>query len=318
MTCEQFDHIVLGAGMRGLHAAVHWRRLHPTGQLLVVDAAPAPGGSLRTQRTNGFACELGPFAFTREELAPILGLLTTPPQPIAALPAARSGLLRTATGNRPLAVTPEPLSFRSGIEELPQACRRELGNALRLGRAATRLDHDGTGFVVTLDGQVETTVAATQLTVALPDRTAARLLARFDPALGDVAARITESERAFAFFGGARPDWPDLAGYGIVPDDGIESPLTELIFCSEVFPGRAMAGRFLVRAEIADAPASVPEPELLAIAAAEVRRWTGTRAPFGLQKLHRFVIEAPDGHRVETRQRLASLCGRVPGFAVAP
>ncbi|MBL8754904.1 MAG: NAD(P)-binding protein, partial [Planctomycetes bacterium] len=51
MHCEPFDHIVLGAGLRGLRAALELRRTTPTANLLVVEAEPAPGGSVRTQRT---------------------------------------------------------------------------------------------------------------------------------------------------------------------------------------------------------------------------------------------------------------------------
>ncbi|MBL8755546.1 MAG: hypothetical protein JNK15_19775, partial [Planctomycetes bacterium] len=252
-----------------------------------------------------------------DEAAPLLALLPTPPAPIPANHAARTGWLYSAAGKQPIAVTPEPISFRSGTEELPQACRRELGPALRLGRAATAIDHDGAGFVVTLGGQVPTQAAAPRLTVALPDRTAAGLLTRFDPALGDVAERVQVADRAFAFFGGVRTDWPDLAGYGIVPADGEATALTELIFCSEVFPARTLAGRFLVRAELAAAPPTTPDADLLAVAATEVRRWTGTTAPFGLEKLHRFQVEVHDGHRIECRQRLAALPARVPGLALA-
>jgi protoporphyrinogen oxidase len=318
MNRESFDHIVLGAGLRGLRAALQWRRTNPSGRQLVIEAQPAPGGSVRTQRTNGFVCELGPFAFAVDEIAPLLAFLPVPPPTLAALPTARSGWLRTASSNQPIEVTPGPVSFRSGTEELPQACRRELGDSLRLGRAATAIDHDGHAFVVTLDGQVPSQVAAAQLTVALPDRTAARLCTRFDPALGDVADRIQPTSGAFAFFGGVRADWPDLAGYGILPADDLESVLDELIFCSEVFPGRALPGRFLIRAELGNAPSTAADADLLAIAATEVRRWTGTSAPFGLEKLHRFLVEVPDGHRVECRQRLAALPARVRGLGLAP
>ncbi|MFO0279249.1 MAG: NAD(P)-binding protein, partial [Planctomycetota bacterium] len=60
---NDFDALVLGAGGRGLAAALRLRAAAAAStavppRLLVVDAAPAPGGSIRTQRTNGYVCEL--------------------------------------------------------------------------------------------------------------------------------------------------------------------------------------------------------------------------------------------------------------------
>src|SRR5688572_13268855 len=121
---ETFDALVLGGGLRGLLAGL---RLRARGKApLVVEARPAPGGSLRTQRTNGFVCELGAFAFSADELAEPRALLPRLPEPIAAAPGARTGWLRSAAGTTQVAVDPLPLAFRTGNEELVQACRREL------------------------------------------------------------------------------------------------------------------------------------------------------------------------------------------------
>jgi protoporphyrinogen oxidase len=315
-SCESFDAIVLGAGRRGLAAALAWRRRDPGGRLLVVDAAPVPGGSIRTLRTNGFVCEMGRFAFTDEELAPLLALLEPAPTPIPALPGAASGWLRTQAGNQPLQVAPKPWTFRSGNEELVQACRRALGGCLRLGRSVAAVDHDGAEFLVHLAGDPPSTALARALHVALPVATAGRLLARFDPALGEAATRIASTARAFAFFGGDRAAAPELRGYGILAAEDQPSPLAEAIFCSEVFPARALAGRFLVRAELVDAPADASDEALLASAAAELRAWTGIGADFPLQRLHRFAAPDADGAFVECRTRLHALPARVPGLHV--
>jgi len=53
MDAERFDHVVLGAGLRGLHAALHARRTQPAASLLLVDAAPRAGG--RTAADAGAA-----------------------------------------------------------------------------------------------------------------------------------------------------------------------------------------------------------------------------------------------------------------------
>lgn len=316
---ETFDTIVLGAGLRGLAAGLTARRRRPTESLLVVEAAAWPGGSVRTQRTNGFVCELGPFAFTANELAPLLALLPQPPQPLEALPAARIGSLRTRDGATDLAVEPVPLAFRTGNEELPQACRRELGSALRLGRAATAIDHEGAHFVVRVGGEVPAELRATSLTIALPTAAAGQLLGRFDPGLRDAAARIPTIERAFVFFGGnaASADNAGLRGYGILPATDLTTPVAEVIFCSEVFPNRALPGRFLIRVELAALPAAASDDDALAIAETELRAWTGIVMPFGLRKLHRFRTEVTDGAFVECRTRLRAIADRVPGLHLA-
>lgn len=313
---EEFDAIVVGAGRRGLAAAAGLRRANPGSRLLVVESAPAPGGSIRTQRTNGFVCELGRFAFGQTELTPLLDLLERPPAPLEALPAAASGWLRTTRGNEPVAVDPKPLSFRSGNEELAQAFRRELGPCLRLGRTASAVAHDGHGFVVTLAGEPPAALRTRALHLAIPAAAAGSLLARFDPALTDVAARVRTEPRAFAFLGGDRAAAPELTGYGVLLADDLDSPLAEAIFCSEVFPARALPGRFLVRAELASARPNATDDELLDAAAAELRVWTGTRAEFGLRKLHRFAVPVADGALVECRARLRALPARVPGLHI--
>ena len=85
-TREFYERIVAGAGRRGLTAALRCRREQPSASLLVVEGAPWPGGSLRTQRTNGYVCELGAFAFAAQELAPLLALLPRAPTPLQSLP----------------------------------------------------------------------------------------------------------------------------------------------------------------------------------------------------------------------------------------
>ena len=315
-TRECFDRIVAGAGLRGLAAALAHRQAHPAASQLVVDAATWPGGSLRTQRTNGYVCELGAFAFAAAELAPFQTLIPRLPAPLPSLPSAACGAVFDGERCQPVEVPEAPLTFRTGNEELPQACRRELGPALRLGRAITAIDSDGELLRLELGGEVPAHVFARELVVALPVATAGALLGRFDPALADAAARVRREPRAFAFFGGDTARAPELAGYGVLPADGLATPMAEAIFCSQVFANRALPGRFLVRCEVA-VPDGASDDDVLALAAAELRRWTGTQAPFGLQKLHRFEVEVADGALVETRQRLAALPARVPGLHCA-
>ncbi len=319
MSDSDFDVIVLGAGARGLTAALGLLPTVGPGRLLVVDAALAPGGAIRTQRTNGYVCELGPFAFAPADLAPLLAALPQAPTPLPCLPAARTGWLRTPAGNLPIPVDPEPQTFRTGNEELPQACRRALGPALRLGRAATAIAPlAGSGFRVTLGGEVLTELTARALHVALPAAAAGALLGAFDPVLPDVAARTATAAGAFAFLGGdVAAAAAGFAGYGVLAAADLPGPVREAICCSHVFPGRALAGRCLWRVEVADAAAADPDDEaVLALAERTLADWTGVAPAFGLRKLHRFVTPVADGALVEAEARLRELGRRVPGLVV--
>jgi len=341
MSDSDLEVLVLGAGGRGLTAALQFAAAATTprasaaalagassaaptpqppagpGRLLVVDAAPAPGGAIRTQRTNGYVCELGPFAFAPADLAPLLAALSQAPTPLPCLPAARRGWLRTPAGNLPVPVDPEPLTFRTGNEELPQACRRALGPALRLGRAVTAIAPVAGGFRVTLGGEALTDLTSRTLHVALPAAAAGALLGAFDPALPDVAGRIATAPGAFAFLGGDAASTAGFTGYGVLAAADLPGPVREAICCSHVFAGRALAGRCLWRVEIAGpAAADADDEAVLALAERTLADWTGIAPTFGLRKLHRFATPVADGALVEAEARLRELSRRGPGLVV--
>jgi hypothetical protein len=216
-----------------------------------------------------------------------------------------------------VAVHPLPVSFASGNEELVQACRRAHGSILLLGRRAMSLAPADGGHAIVLGGEVETRVVARRIVLALPTVAAASLLAAFDPALGQIAQHVTREFRAFAFLGGIANDAPELRGYGVVPADGLETAVLEFLFCTEVFPRRALADRCLVRAELAGGDVDGDDDAVLARAERDLRRWTGTRADFGFHKLHRFTTEIADGARAECRARIDELAARIPFLSLA-
>ncbi|MCA8973178.1 MAG: NAD(P)-binding protein [Planctomycetes bacterium] len=307
MTIE-CDHLILGAGLRGLRAALTRQSVNPDAAIVLVDAAPQPGGSTRTQRSNGFSCELGRFAFTRDEIAPLLDRLNPAPQPVESR--TPSGSLFDGVRLVEVDVEPKPVSFRSGNEELTQACRRQLGPCLQLGRAAAAVSPIDGGWEITLTGEVETLIRTRHLTVCLPVDRAADLFGEFDPALAGMRPHLTREPQAFAFLGGLAADCADLRGYGIVPADGIETPVAETIFCSNVFPGRGLADRFLLRSEITGAAAAATDDDVIATTVAELRRWTGHTGTFGFTKVHRFERIARDAAWTECRIRLRGLASR--------
>lgn len=314
MEREAFDHVVVGAGLTGLGAALRRRREHPRETLLVLDAAARPGGGVATQRSNGFVCELGPFAFQHAELAPVLALLDRPPTPVAALATGRTGAQFDGEHLAPVAVDPAPLSFASGNEELVQACRRELGSTLRLGRSVTALRSLAHGFELDLGGESVGQVRASGVTLAVPPVVAAALLAPFDRAL----ASLTDpgDERAFVFLGGHAADAPQLRGYGILPAPSLATPCAEAIFCTEVFDRRALPGRCLSRVEVLGDAVRGDDAAVATVAAAELRRWSGTRASLPFAKVHRFRGPGDPAAAVERHTRLAAVAACFAGLTL--
>jgi len=263
-------------------------------------------------------CEHGPFAFRDEELAPWRVLLPRAPTAIPALPGAASGFVFDGQ-LRPIALEAAPWSFRTGNEELVQAARHALSNKLRLGRPVEHLEpSDGAPacFVVGLGGEVPGTVRGREVVLALPTPVGARLLGPFDPRLAEVGDRVRRETRAMVWLGGDETTFPEAVGYGIVPGPDLASPLAEVIFCSRVFPARALPGRFLVRCEVV-LDDGEDDAAAMAIAERELRAWTGTRTVFALRKVERFAVDVEDGALVECRVRVRDAVQRVPGLHLA-
>tara|TARA_R110002096_G_scaffold157180_4_gene322043 strand:- start:1753 stop:2721 length:969 start_codon:yes stop_codon:yes gene_type:complete len=316
---DTFDVIVVGAGLRGLHHALRTRTDKPEARILVVDAQPWPGNDIRTQRSNGFTCELGPFAFTSEELVPLLELLSKPPRILASNEEAKTGWLFDGEKLRPLRVEPEPCSFPTGCEDMVQAYRRELDPCLRLGRAVTAVQPaEHGGFVLTLGGEVPTDLKTNAIVLATSPTSSARILGGLEPELPHIAEQEQREQRAFVWFGCLSKDAPELHGYGVLPHKQIDSPMSEAIFCTQVFAHRAMPDRCLVRTELTMAELPDDDAEVTRIAEEELRRWTGTKAPFGFTKVHRFTTPSHDGCQVECRTRVEEIAQRVPGISLAP
>lgn len=338
---EPFDHVVLGAGLTGMRHALTWRRAHRDGRLLVVERAPRPGGDVQTQRSNGFVCELGPFAFADAEVRPLLSALERPPAIVTST--SDRGFVHDGTALRHCPVEPTPVSFASGCEEIVQAARRELTDALLLGREAAALTATDAGFEVELGGEAPTTLTTGYLTVAVSERDALRLLAPFDHTLPALLEQLVTEPRAFVFLGGLASDCEALTGYGIVPmvtarPDGAEPDgsrpasaqlasarpnraTVEIIHCSNAFPRRCLPDRFLARSELAGtAVRELDDDGLVARATADLQALTGHAVPFGFTKVHRFDIVAPDAAdatRAELRTRLRSITNQVPGLTIA-
>ena len=312
------DVLVVGGGLRGMRATLEAAAARPDARVLCVEADAAPGDDVRSQRSNGFVCELGPFAFTQEEVDHLLQPLEAKPRVVVASEAARTGWLFDGEARRPLRVEPEPCSFPTGCEDVVQAYRRQLGERLRLGREVTSIRplDDGT-FSAQLGGEVPTEVTTKEVVLALSPVAAARALGGFEPELPQVAARTSTDARAFVWLGCVAKHAPELTGYGVLPHPSLRSDVSELIFCTEVFANRAMPDRALVRAEAAFDELPDDDAEVTRRVEAELRRWTGTEAAFGFTKVHRFATVTPDGDEAECRARTGEIVARADGLSLA-
>lgn len=249
------DLVVLGAAPAGLIRAFEHVRAAPRDEVRVVDTAPEPGGTWRTQRSEGFSCELGPQGFgldaARERLLAGLGLAGQLVRAQVEVPLPLRRLAFAGAGpDAPL------VTLRTGVEDLVQALRRHLGPRLLLGRPIRTRHASGDGYVVDLGGAVQTELH----TRALHD-------AR------DADPQGPPSSVHLGFWTGDA--LPFLRGAGILLD---APPLRAALYVSNVFPGRAVPGRFLVRVVADVAPALAPE-SLAARAEAALRAATGLRGP---------------------------------------
>jgi len=95
--------VILGGGIAGLTAAY---RRKSEGETVVLEAGPAPGGSVKTVREDGFIVEGGPNTLrTSEEADSLLADLGLEPRVVKADPKAPRWIVR---GGRPRAVVPGP------------------------------------------------------------------------------------------------------------------------------------------------------------------------------------------------------------------
>src|SRR5262245_22313523 len=315
MNQPELDLAIVGASLGGLHRA----RLAARGaeRVALFEQHAEPGGSARTLRSEGFAMELGPFALAAADWDAHCRALDRPPPRVVLRDEARAGWQWDGDRLLPTPVDGDPCSGRTGIEDPAVSYRRELGAALRLGREVRRLQPGpAAGFELGLGGEVPAALTAGAVALAVPLDAAARLCGGFDPALAAVAARLRREPRAFAFLG----TWQDdaaataLRGFGVL----VEAPgsVRELLFCSNAFAQRAVAGKALVRAELGtDATAGGADDDAVsALAERELRRITGWTGTVLFRRVHRFKELVRDGAYAECLVRVRDLVRRASGL----
>lgn len=216
---------------------------------------------------------------------------------------------------------PALCTFKGGMEDLISALRRELGSALVLGRQAVRVLRQGDEWQVTLGGEVESTITARELTLATPAHASAKLLADLDPELSSELAAIPFASVANVYLGYWESDVRDtLQGFGFLLEPGENTPVLGILYCSAIFPGRAVPGKFLVRAMIggvdhADA-VDLSDEDLVRMAQDALENYAGVQAPVLFQRVRRAMDAIPQyeiGH-ADRVERIRSLASRYPGL----
>lgn len=125
--------VIVGGGISGLSLAYRLHRLVPTADITVLESAARVGGSVRTERRDGFTIECGPNGFLDSKPATVelareigLGDRMVP----ASEAAGRSRYLFLGRGLQPLPRSPLDLlrtpllSIRSKIELLAEPLQR--------------------------------------------------------------------------------------------------------------------------------------------------------------------------------------------------
>ena len=169
-------------------------------------------------------------------------------------------------------------SFRQGLDTLPNAAARELGDSVRYGVEAVAVEMGGEGdnlsggdgprgdsaagwFVRSTAGE---RVFADAVVVAVPSPRAESLLKELDEELSSTVGRIRTAGLAvvaLAFDAAAMGGPPE--GFGFLVPRGTGPRILGCLWDSSIFPGRAPEGKVLLRAMIGGShdPEAVRESE---------------------------------------------------------
>ena len=207
------------------------------------------------------------------------------------------------------------VTCRGGLEDLLVAFHRELGPALRLGREVTSIEPADEGVVARLGGESPGSVHAHRLVLATPLEESARLLAPADARLGVAleALRWTPVARVHLGWWTSELD-ATPTGYGIaVEDEGCEG-VREVLWCSNQFPGRSIAGRFLARVDVVGAPATGDDDEVERVARAFLAAHADVHRQPVFRRVHCTSELRADGAAAELAVRVREAASRWSGL----
>ncbi|HLU52365.1 MAG TPA: protoporphyrinogen oxidase [Acidimicrobiia bacterium] len=215
------------------------------------------------------------------------------------------------------------VTFAGGMGRLTDALADSISAAeVSTGVAVSELRPDGAGYRLVLDDG--TTVEAAAVVLAVPARTAARLLAPIVPEASAAIGGIAQVSTSTATLVYRSHEIPDLRGTGFVVPAAQDRKVTGVTFLSNKWPGRVPDDRFvMVRAFVGgrhgqQAATSSPE-QLMEVVRADLAEMVGLRADPVLVRvsqweggLHRYTI----GHLERVAEAETALSGH-PRLALA-
>jgi oxygen-dependent protoporphyrinogen oxidase len=213
-------------------------------------------------------------------------------------------------------------SFREGTEELVTALVRALGPGVRLASPVTGLRRTGSGWRVEAAG--EAGVEADAVVLAAPPSASADLASAFDDALSAELAAIPSAGLAVVALGyHERQLRSPLEGFGFLVPRGEGPRVLGVLWDSTIYPGRAPAGRVLMRAMIGGAldPEAVhlDEATLLERVRRDLRITMGLQAEPDFVRVFRHPHGIPQyvvGH-LDRLSRIEDRLARHPGLFVS-
>jgi protoporphyrinogen/coproporphyrinogen III oxidase len=204
-----------------------------------------------------------------------------------------------ARRSRPTGHTPMPMfmTLRGGLGELVSALAGRLGDTrVLLGRRVTSLSGgQGDGYRMRLDDGTD--LQADAVVLATPARDAAGLVVDIDTRLTARLRSIRYVSTATISFGYRRETFPHpLDGFGFVIPSKERRRITACTWTSTKFDHRAPADGVLLRCFLGgandEAPALLPESEMVRLAKDELREIMGISVEPMLTQVHRWR----DGH----------------------
>jgi oxygen-dependent protoporphyrinogen oxidase len=213
-------------------------------------------------------------------------------------------------------------SFISGMGELTAALARQLGARVRTGESASCLVPPGetrTWRVTSTTGNHH----ATTVILAEPSHHAAELVSSFDPFLASELAAIPAAPVAVVCLGYDRSVAGELNGFGFLAPRSQGLQILGALWESSIYPGRAPAGKVLLRVIIGGAhnPHAVEATDAVLVqqVSDDLRRSMGLSAAPEFTRIVRHRRGLPQynlGHTARLH-RIEQLCARHPGLYLA-
>ena len=231
------------------------------------------------------------------------------------------GQRRKAAAGGPKKQTAALYSLQGGMGTLTDRLAEDLGDRLVCDAPVESLEQAGSQFTARLgDGS---THSADEVVLACPARASAQLLAESAPDLAAELRGIPFASLASVYLGFATSNLPaKMRGFGFLLEPRTDTPVLGAIYCSDLFPDHAPAGKQLVRVMLGGVQhpeaAALDDERLVEVATSALRQHTGLKAEVSFQHVQRAMQAIPQyepGHG-ERLQRIDRLLEDLPGLSL--